>query len=366
LFTKPRKSKFGLILVLITVNTLLVFEFGQNQYSLRGFFDESINEVASELSNVAAPVDEEQTEQAIEVPVMHLQDTNFETKRTTHRELPQVGGACTILSSEQEEKDIYKWQKNGITHLSDTPRSVSSDSPVSIIGTIKPEMISINFINSYASFALKEKIKSRVMQAREMFERVVPQSAVKPVSINFRLFNDVTRYERYRAKVAPSIGASIGFYMGSINESVVMMKSETQGTNTAVHEAMHSINRHWFGNMSQWLNEGLAEYAETNQSLPLQSNTWFKTVKQKRLIPLKQLLRVTKNEWHAKEKEMYATSWAFVAFMMQQQRNMLSRLLLEESYNGCRSLTLSDVERVSGKSLVLLQREFDNWLDSKI
>jgi len=38
-------------------------------------------------------------------------------------------------------------------------------------------------------------------------------------------------------------------------------------------EAMHSINRHWFGAMSHWLNEGIARYATADQNVALKDTS---------------------------------------------------------------------------------------------
>jgi hypothetical protein len=38
-------------------------------------------------------------------------------------------------------------------------------------------------------------------------------------------------------------------------------------------EAMHSINRHWFGAMSRWLNEGIARYARADQNVDLKDTS---------------------------------------------------------------------------------------------
>ncbi len=378
LVIKQRKVMFTVIALIIVINTLLVFHFGQNKFSL----SESINLFIKQfdnLSNIGLDInttsnnenilhlpqdDVNQQPDLIEKSKLHKETYYFEND-SLHGELPQVDNICSKLIHNPQQKNIYKWlDDNSIIHISDKPRKIHSDSPVTIVGSIKPEMVSINYIDVPNTYNLQNKINARVMKAKEMFELVVSKSLVTPVSINFRLFDNQTLYKSYQKLVAPSLSANLGFYMGNTNESVVMMTSETQGTNTAVHEAMHAINRHWFGNMSKWLNEGMAEYAETDHSLPIQNNHWYSSIRQKRLIPLHQLFQVNKDEWRAQESRMYGTSWAFVAYLMQQQPPLLSRLLMEESYNGCSKLNVQDIERVSGKSISALQREFNRWLRS--
>lgn len=369
-----------MVTLLILTNTILVFHFGQNQFSLGNFVDRLIEQFESSIetrgdldmlpykenssdlsqNDLSHQPDERTKASLIREPALNDSDSYI-----YHEDLPQIGNSCARPVALQQQKNIYKWRDdNGITHLSDQPRKIYSDSPVTIVGHIKPEMVAINYLDINVSSAIQNKINARAMKAKEMFELVVPKSLIRSVEINFRLFDNKTSYESYRNRVAPSLGASLGFYRGSTNESVVMMSSENQGTNTAVHEAMHAINRHWFGNMSKWLNEGMAEYAETDRNVSLHHNNWFSNIQQKRLIPLSELFQVSRSEWDSKKYQMYATSWAYVAYLMDKQRPLLSRLLLQESAKGCDKMKLADIERVSGKSILLMQREFDIWAKS--
>jgi hypothetical protein len=127
-------------------------------------------------------------------------------------------------------------------------------------------------------------------------------------------------------------------------------------------EAMHSINRHWFGSMSRWLNEGIAEYAETDQKVLLKDASWFRHLNKKQLMPLTQLFQSGENEWRNQQNIMYASSLGFVAFLMDEERLLLSRLLLAENVNGCDTLKLLDVERISGSEISSLQQDFNLWM----
>lgn len=283
---------------------------------------------------------------------------------STHNELQLVGSACNDVSTLKRNATIYKWvDDDGVTHLSDRPRTIDSDSPVQIIGTIVPELLSIKYLNNEGSLELKNKINASVANAKQFFEKIVPKSLIKPVEINFRLFSKESHYDYYRKKMAPKLIPSFGFYTSKNNESVVMMHTEKQGIKTSVHEAMHSINRHWFGNMSRWINEGIAEYAETDQSnLSRHSNRDYR-IKQEQLVPLNTLMQAEQVEWRNQATNMYATSYAFIAYLMEEKTLLLSRLLLAENVNGCNTLKLQDVERISGVRLPYLQNEFNIWVN---
>ena len=293
-------------------------------------------------------------------PTKNFTDLNY----TTYNELKLVGSTCKSLGTLKRNTNIYRWvDDDGTTHLSDKPRTVDSGSPVEIIGTIAPELLSINYLNNEGSLALKNKINASVTNAKQFFEKVVPKSLIKPVEINFRLFSEKREYDYYRKRMAPKLSPSIGFYTSKNNESVVMMHTEKQGIETSVHEAMHSINRHWFGKMSRWINEGLAEYAETDQSnLSGSSNKEYR-IKPTQLLPLSALMQAGEIEWQNQTKNMYATSYAFVAYLMEENTPVLSRLLLAENVNGCKTSTLQDVERISGFRIPYLQNKFDVWVN---
>ncbi|MBT1451790.1 DUF4124 domain-containing protein [Glaciecola sp. XM2] len=107
-------------------------------------------------------------------------------------ELQTVGESCALPLNTSKQKAIYQWQdQNGTTTISDKPRQVFGDTPVKLVGTIQPEMISINYHNSSTPMNLRNTINARVMKAREMFARVVLKHLVKPVRVDFRLFETI-------------------------------------------------------------------------------------------------------------------------------------------------------------------------------
>jgi hypothetical protein len=176
------------------------------------------------------------------------------------------------------------------------------------------------------------------------------------------IFTDKHTYERYRKSISNRLAGSKGFYQASTNKSVVFAASHKQARNTAVHEAIHSINRHWFGKMARWLNEGLAEYAEVENPQHLKTSAWRNYLKNDS-ISLSAVFESSRDKWQndASSPQMYGMSWAFVSFLMEQNPTVLSKLLLQESENGCDVLSTEDIERIYGRSISLIQRDFDRW-----
>jgi hypothetical protein len=381
---KRRVLTFTFITIVIILNTSFVYYASETRIQLpqpvsrlvelfSSYFDAELtesppNKKKAEQTNNNNERNQSQLTQSIkEIP--HNTQVNkliTATSNRTRKELKIVGSNCSNVNTITKSRNIYKWvDEAGITNLSDKPRSIDSKSPVEIVGTIIPEFLSINYINNEGSIELKNKINASVINAKQFFERVVPKSLVKPVKINFRLFSDSGSYDNYRNKVAPTVGPSSGFYSSKHNESVVMMFSEKQGIETSIHEAMHSINRHWFGNMSRWLNEGIAEYAEIGDTNFRNSQTSDNRIKFNMLVPLSTLFQAEEIEWRRNQEAMYATSFAFIAFLMTEQPVLLSRMLLAENLNGCQTLKLQDVERISGSQLRHLQNKFNIWLGAR-
>ncbi|MFC4701361.1 hypothetical protein ACFO4O_14420 [Glaciecola siphonariae] len=278
-------------------------------------------------------------------------------------ELGAVHVACTDKINAPAQKQIYTWvDSEGIRNVSDSPRAISPSTPVEVLGTIQPESISLQFVGEAALQPLKHDIIKRVMDANRFFALVAPKHLVTPVSFKMRMFSNKTSYDMYRASVAPTLTLSQGFYRSKQNEAVVLVSNKEQGINTAVHEALHAINRHWYGTTARWLNEGLAEYAEQLKPRELAQSTWSKYLRTSP-ISLSQLFDASAKDWSSQslQSDLYGASWAFVAFLFSEHKDSLSRILLQESENGCRTVAAENIEQIFGKPLAQLQREFDNW-----
>ncbi|MDO6711830.1 hypothetical protein Q4567_13940 [Aliiglaciecola sp. 2_MG-2023] len=367
-----RVLKLGVALSLIVVNSIVVLYIGRDRFPLPEWFSHPISYIDGlidhkneRISQQNLTFENSKKQQNVEPRVSSKQASKKTANANliNHTELSASDAVCSDKRPKSASKQIYTWiDDSGTRHLSDKPRKIDSATPVSVIGTIRPEELSINYTGTHPPFSLQHKIESRVMANKALFAQITPKQLVKPITINFRLFTDVNNYSTYQKRIAPSVKSAIGFYASSINESVVMMNNDDQSVNTAVHEAMHSINRHWFGHMNRWLNEGIAEYAETSHTDNPLYNHWVTHIRKFGAIPLVTLFNANQHHWDTQRTEMYATSWAFVAFLMDKYHKTLSRLLQEENINGCNVVNISDMERISSQKLSVLQREFDNWL----
>ncbi|MDO6693561.1 collagenase [Aliiglaciecola sp. 3_MG-2023] len=372
LVSKSRTFKLTIVLLIILVNSLAVLYLGRERLALPewlvkplSYIELLINEEDEITSVPLTPLDNVQPQHNIDLPASGQQPDSAKliANINNHGELSTTGSLCSDSRPNLKSKQIYTWIDNdGNRHISDKSRSVNSDTSVSVIATIQPEALSINYSGTVPPYRLQQEIHSRVMTNKDLFAQITAKDLVRPITINFRFFKDINSYNKYQKQVAPTIESAIGFYVSHINESVVMINDDKQSVDTAVHEAMHAINRHWFGHMSKWLNEGIAEYAESSQSTSPSNSQWRAHIQKHGTLPLTTLFKANGSLWEADKTMMYATSWAFIAYLMENHQQTLARLLLEENNNGCNVVNISDIERISSYRLSMLQNNFTHWL----
>lgn len=272
---------------------------------------------------------------------------------------------CMDKRAAPSAKTIYTWTDGkGIRHISDKPRDINGNTSVKVAGTIKPDAISINFLSQNLSYEIRANALKKVKQAMKVFAAVTPEESIVPVVAKVKSYDSKALYELNQKATAPNLSSSTGFYSASSNESSVLIRNDSQTVATITHELVHTINRHWYGQMVIWLNEGMAEYAEYPEGL--HKSDWYSYLKNVQPVPLNQLLNGSRNKWRQEPKRYYATSWAFVAFIMSENKPFMSRLLLVESKNGCLELSAKDVEKLYGKSIVVMQHDFQRWMNKAL
>ncbi len=329
--------KGSLITLVIVLNTILVYRYAPG---IKQFFAfSSYNEIAPTTEQVSPELIADIAEpNPIQTQVDKSEPVSLIPISKSNRgacELAFVGSSCMDKLKQTQKKQIYTWiDANGIRHLSDSPRPFDASIPVELAGVIEPENIAVNFVGSKGSQKLRQAIASRVKKSKAFYEQVLPASLVKPITINIRLIDDEADYKNYLTKVAPRSLSSQGVYIASLNESVVWVKSEDQAIRTASHEAMHSMNRHWIGQMGRWLNEGLAEVAEDFENLSGQNAN---------PLPFEKLINASKENWSTNPDVHYASAKAHVGRLFVKDKKGLARLLLAESENGCDELSFDEI-----------------------
>ena len=271
---------------------------------------------------------------------------------------------CLDKIKPPERKIIYTWTDGkGVKHISDSPRKLNSNTSVQVAKIINPEAISLNFLSHNLPFDVQRAVRGKVQEALDAFAPVTPTESMVPVVANIRSFSGKGEYEKYSKRFNLSKSTSTGFYSSGRNESAILIRDNKETLRTITHEVMHTINRYWYGQVAKWLNEGMAEYSETPVSLT--NSAWVNHFKSNQPLALTTLFEGTESSWRKDPHQFYASSWAFVAFLMSDNQDFMSRLLLLESENGCEEISMSDIQRLYGRDIGALNGDFRRWLRSK-
>lgn len=360
--------KISIAFVVIVINSMLVLFLAKDQLAIPSLLSPLHEQTGRpNTSDEPAAVNDADKESPTIMPA--YSSKLAKANNNSNLELPSVNehhtAKCLDKKPPPEKKVLYTWfDGKGVKHISDKPRRVSADTSVKVVAEIQPEAIAINFLSHDLTTSVREKFNSQVKKAMDAFASVTPEDAIVPVAANLRSFSDKARFLEYYKQSGSSVSSATGFYSAAKNESVVLVRNTEQTTRTVVHELMHTVNRHWYGQMAKWLNEGMAEYAETTENI--RDNVWIGHLKTRQPLSLMQLFNASREDWQQNSQDYYATSWAFVAFLMLEDKDFMSRLLLKESDNGCKELSSFDVENIFGKDLEYLDSVFRHWVTTNL
>jgi hypothetical protein len=210
----------------------------------------------------------------------------------------------------------------------------------------------------------------------ELYGQLLDRSSLKKVDINLRIYDSKVDFNQIKAKNNMPISDNTpGFYSHATNEAHLLLNDQAATMRTAIHEATHAINSGILGKTPKWLNEGLAEYSESievnGQSSKVYPNKSWTNNSQlsKQLLPLSTLFLAKEKEWNSSLKHrLYATSWAFVYFMMEQpnRKAILAKLIKNEQQNLCNIIDKNKIEQQLDVQLHVLQKQFSNWSKSTL
>ena len=326
------KSNLSIIALICVAIFLLINRYLTGWIAIPGW-SLSLTPGDSAIPEQAYQSNDEETE-------LDIKESAFESNQSLHHghRFAKVTGNCKTPKN-ASGKIIYRWlDENGVVHLSNRGRPTNAN--VIVAGTISPDSITIDLYGDTPPDGFRKSLRKRIDDAIKIFAKVTDEAVVVPVHIKMRLFTQKSDYIAFQKQVAPKLNQSAGFYRSGSNESAVYLHPQF-GLDTAVHEAMHAINRAWFGRIARWLNEGMAEVAEGKSSFASIST-----------LPLQTLLSSKDEDWQSsKRSSLYQSSKAFVQYLNDNHQQVLARLLQRESENGCDVLTMDDVFELSDNML---------------
>ncbi|NVK23475.1 MAG: hypothetical protein HWE10_00980 [Gammaproteobacteria bacterium] len=175
-----------------------------------------------------------------------------------------------------------------------------------------------------------------------------------------------------------------GLYLPGSQLAVIKVMSIEQALNTAVHEAIHAINHVYFGQLPRFINEGIAEYFESNSSTyspELESSKIDSETSQSKLpewidlsSPYDDLLDFytllySEVDWHtSNNRSLYFSGSVWFQFLLgaEQGQFALSNILQSKFYEPCEQLTAEEVGNALSESYPLFEQDFNYWFEQQI
>ncbi|TCI03989.1 DUF4124 domain-containing protein [Corallincola luteus] len=324
-------------------------------------------------------------EEAIEAPQPELIGQTVSAPERTFlgrgetRHIPyQRRGECIDQTLGEVAKkptlSVFTWvDDNGVTHYSDKRAGGGEAKQIKLSTGDEMDYYLLDLKTHGVHKMFKDQLRARIKKSFLFYRSLLGQGELRKIAVNMQVFANSAHYADYRRSIKASVRADApGFYSPSRNESVLLYLGEQQTTETAVHEAVHSITSGLIGETGPWLTEGLSEYLE-NLQVKMQyaevspSPDWrSEQVLRFSPVPLHILLNTAHQEFYgSSSKDFYGTSWAFIYFLMDDptREQWLAQLLLQEKADRCDvTLGIAQLERVTGVPISQLQRTFNHWL----
>lgn len=372
-----RKTFYIVITVLAFLASFyLANHYAENKLDMPSQISQSIrwfeSLFLSEQPNIAGTLLNKEKQFDVKAPHDHKQYTHVEVGKSS---------VCidTSLGELQYKKvgDIYTWtDEEGIYHVSDkAPNDVQYDI-YDYAGKKVFDYFSLDLNTETLPYDFNQKLTAKLNKVFELYGKLLDTSSLKKVDINLQVFRSKTGYEQVkRQHNMPAGNKSDGFYSYSNNQAYLLFRTNKRTMETAAHEATHAINRAIIGSTPRWLNEGLAEYSENinvvgNSAKVSPDSSWTKKgIVSKKLLPLSTLFSVKNEQWNSSiRSQLYATSWAFIFFMMEhpQRKDILAKLIKKEQQNICNKMDTEEIKQSLGVPVNVLQKQFSIWSKSKL
>ena len=368
------KIFLGILTVLAFVGSFLLASYFSNQgISLHAQLNKTIHWVDS-LFGEDSELDE---------PPANNEQANVQAKPKEQYHHVEVGNAraCkdTSLGEVEYKKvgEVYTWvDERGIANFSSAPPKKGEFKVLNYAGEKVFDYFTLDLNTERLPYDFNQRLTSKLNKLFEIYGQLLDRSSLKKVDINLRVYASKVAFNQVKAKHNMPISDNTpGFYSHGSNQAHLLLTSHAATMRTAIHEAAHAINRGIIGYSPKWLNEGLAEYSEYievkgKSSRVYPNKNWTsKRLVSAQLLPLDKLLAATNGDWNSElRSRLYATSWAFIYFMMDnpQRKAMLAKVIKYEQQNLCDVTDIQQVEKVIGMPTEGLKRQFSHWSNQRL
>lgn len=301
---------------------------------------------------------------------------NYIPKKTNITEDKCENTALGKLSY-RKNAGVYSWvDENGTANFSDIAPTVKAFELLDFAGAKVFEYFSLNLNTESLPKDFNEKLTDQLITSFKVYGKLLDISELKKVDVNLRIYTSKRVFDGLKKQnnVAQN-SKKLGFYNHVTNQGHLLYTEPSETMRVASHEAAHAITRGVVGYTPKWLNEGLAEYIENvqlgeNNTTVEPNQEWLQNQQlQANLIPLKTLFASANRDWYSGlRSNLYATSWAFVYFMMEQEprRTMLANIIKAEQQSMCNVLDDKIIEQILLVPISELQQDFDRWASNQI
>lgn len=305
----------------------------------------------------------------------------FKPKKQYHH--VEVGNAIackdTSLGEVKYKKvgDIYSWvDEKGIANFSSTPPKQGEFKLLNYAGEKIFDYFSLDLNTESLPYDFTQKLTLKLNKLFEIYGQLIDRASLKKIDINLRIYSSKIAFNQIKAQYNMPISDNTpGFYTYATNQAHLLLTNNASTMRTSIHEATHAINRGIIGYSPNWLNEGLAEYTEYidvagHNSKVYPNKNWTRNNRiSEKLLPLHILLTATKGDWGSKlRNRLYATSWAFIYFMMDdpQRKTKLANIIRFEQQNLCDISNFQEIVKTIGMPVKALEKHFNNWARLKL
>lgn len=244
----------------------------------------------------------------------------------------------------------------------------------------------LNFHNFEIEDSKKAEIERGVQMMVKIYKNAFDFNVSKSFQIAFQIFGDRNDYIKYRDENSGSRSGA-GYY--SVGEKKAVIGQYCDRCNcyikTIYHEASHAILHEHLWH-PKWLQEGIAEYFEMMEVYddkvvigfsPDRDKACQEWLEEGQLMPLNDLLTLSKSQFNKQDSKMRSLSWSFIYFLMSSKegQSILKNLIWEMNqaagakpsiWNRLRFNLLYDnqeiVERAIPQGIEALDEKWRAWI----
>lgn len=300
---------------------------------------------------------------------------SLSAKTAMQKHLPQADTTrCVDVSlgkvKYKRNGNIYTWtDSNGVPHFSDEkPDFEAATLDTDFVEPLDYFELTLHAANLPPSFT--EELRIKLNTVFKVYGQIIGVDALKKVRLNLTVFATRRSYEQAIKLRGADPTNTDGMYFHSTNSALINYRNEQSAMRTAVHEAVHAVNKAILGSTPRWLNEGLAEYFEyTKNSMQLVSVEphpgWVNNKRVAQSVFTINWLIGLDDTWQTgDDTKLYASSWAAIYFMMDSNKGkqFLKSIMLAEQKSPCSKLTAAELKNMLYQHFPQLDKDYRQWL----